>query len=156
MKQQHPRSAYSFGDTDITSFRPPKSLSWPRRHLAALLQAKSGHGDFADYHMRFGAPERAKNCHLCGEATQRLYPLECPLLEAEQRRFLVDDKEVRLKPQDALEHLDAFLAYVTHTGAYERRDVEQVASSLSGSSAGSSTEQEEEEEEASSSVGSAV
>ena len=78
MRNATPRSAYSYGDTDIASFSAPVTLNWPRKYLAALLQAKTGHGDFADYHARFGAPERANDAmqpprHACTFSSARCF-----------------------------------------------------------------------------------
>ena len=124
-------------------------LNWPRKHLAPLLHAKSGHGDFEAYHIRFGHPERAKACHLCREApTSRLHLLECPVVELSQRRFLVevDGPRVKLlKPQEALEHPDAFLAYAVATGAFERQP--SAGGEEDDASRGFSAESEEDERE---------
>lgn len=45
--------------------RAPQELKLPRRHLARLLAARTGHGDFSRYHERFGHEEYRANC-LCG------------------------------------------------------------------------------------------
>ncbi len=45
----------------------PKELNLPRSTLGRLLAARSGHGDFQDYHVRFNHEDAVLHCS-CGEA----------------------------------------------------------------------------------------
>ncbi len=47
------------------SLRCPRELKLPRRTLHHLLAARSGHGDFTEYHVRFGHEDAALQCS-CG------------------------------------------------------------------------------------------
>ena len=49
------------------STRPPPELSLPRPSLGRLLAARSGHGDFEAYHVRFHHEDAELLCR-CGDA----------------------------------------------------------------------------------------
>lgn len=58
--------------------RLPKELSLPRRDLGRLLAARSGHGDFAEYHRRFNHPDALLECS-CGSEKERFHFFSCRL-----------------------------------------------------------------------------
>lgn len=60
----------------------PKELALPRATLGRILAARSGHGDFADYHERFNH-ENASNYCRCG---RRKAPLHCFFCHIAKRR----------------------------------------------------------------------
>jgi hypothetical protein len=58
--------------------RRPKELSLPRPILGRLLlEARSGHGDFHDYHIRLGHEEAVFECS-CGAAKSPDNAFHCP------------------------------------------------------------------------------
>lgn len=58
--------------------RAPSELSLPRKHMARLLAARSGHGDFTAYHKRFQHDEYQPNCR-CGRTKTPEHFLFCSL-----------------------------------------------------------------------------
>ncbi|KAI0999544.1 hypothetical protein K3495_g8653 [Podosphaera aphanis] len=64
---------------------PPGILLLPRRSLGTLLSARSGHGDFAEYHRRFSHSEANLDC-CCGHEKSPEHPFSCPLSRHEGNR----------------------------------------------------------------------
>ncbi|KAE8261590.1 hypothetical protein A4X03_0g3125 [Tilletia caries] len=101
--------------------RSGPTLQLPRRDLGILLQIRTGHGDFAEYHDRFRHLDAERWC-LCGRLQSPFHPLTCPaftryhalLLDGEGNRHtneaLVNDKKGIL----------ALLAFARASGAYTR------------------------------------
>lgn len=54
-----------YQDLSISLDKQPHELSFPRATLGRLLAARSGHGDFAQYHERFGHEDAKLECS-CG------------------------------------------------------------------------------------------
>jgi ribonuclease HI len=63
---------------------PPKELSLPRPVLGRLLAARSGHGDFYDYHVRFNHEDAVLYCS-CGANKSPDHFLQCPIGQARAR-----------------------------------------------------------------------
>ena len=59
--------------------RAPPWLKMRRSALARLLAARSGHGDYAEYHDRFGHTDAERTCP-CGSPTAPAHFLQCPRL----------------------------------------------------------------------------
>lgn len=57
--------------------KPPKELTLARPALALLLAARSGHGDFADYHIRFNHEDAVLTCS-CGALKAPTHFFYCP------------------------------------------------------------------------------
>ena len=113
------KSAYAKVVTPLRSLRPPAYLSWSRRVLGRFIQARTGHGHFAEYHDRCGHAEEDGLCHLCGRTCTRLHPLTCRAF-APYRHLLRDERDRKLKPTEALQCPSAFRAYVIASNAYAR------------------------------------
>ena len=58
--------------------RAPAELQSPRKNLAQLLAARSGHGNFAAYHDRFNYTEAERRCR-CGALTSTTHFYYCRL-----------------------------------------------------------------------------
>jgi len=54
-------------------------LEIPRQVLGRWIQEVSGHGDFAEYHQRFGHPPEATKTCMCGQAVRRGHLSVCPI-----------------------------------------------------------------------------
>ena len=73
---------------------PSPILSLPRQALARLLAARSGHGDFASYHERFGHEDAVIRCR-CGARTTPTHFIFCrinltrSLLEVHKDKLLL-------------------------------------------------------------------
>ncbi|KAM4061058.1 reverse transcriptase (RNA-dependent DNA polymerase) [Hirsutella rhossiliensis] len=61
----------------------PPELHTKRQHLHHLLAARSGHGDFADYHERFNHEEARIECS-CGRRKSPTHPFYCRKVDANQ------------------------------------------------------------------------
>ena len=64
---------------------PPKELQLPRHLLGRLIAARSGHGDFADYHDRFGHLEAELRC-ACNARKSPLHFFFCRIARRRARR----------------------------------------------------------------------
>jgi hypothetical protein len=64
--------------------RLPKELDLPRPILGRLLAARSGHGDFYDYHVRFEHEDAVLECS-CGAAKAPDHIFHCPQGRARAR-----------------------------------------------------------------------
>lgn len=60
----------------MSDMKPTKELTLPRRQLHWLLAARTGHGDFADYHRRFNHEDAILQCS-CGKDKTPAHPLFC-------------------------------------------------------------------------------
>ncbi|KAI0995105.1 hypothetical protein K3495_g13078 [Podosphaera aphanis] len=63
----------------------PKELLLGRKALGQLIAAKTGHGDFAAYHIRFGHEEARLSC-LCGSPKTPTHFLFCRILRRRRGR----------------------------------------------------------------------
>lgn len=66
--------------------RTPVELHLPRATVFRLLAARSGHGDFAEYHERFHHEDATLDCS-CGNRKARLHFAECPLTRRKDLLF---------------------------------------------------------------------
>ncbi|KAF5189583.1 reverse transcriptase [Thalictrum thalictroides] len=57
----------------------PKELLLSRKALGRIISLRTGHGDFAAYHKRFGHTNSNENC-LCGSSKTRLHLFFCRIL----------------------------------------------------------------------------
>lgn len=73
--------------------RAPAELRLPRAALARLLAARSGHGDFAAYHDRFGHVDAERRCH-CGAYKAPSHFIHCQ--QATHRELLREENRQRL------------------------------------------------------------
>ncbi|KAE8211818.1 hypothetical protein CF319_g9314 [Tilletia indica] len=103
------------------SHRSPLTLTLARRDLGTLLQIRTGHGDFADYHERFGHETATLTC-VCGDPRAPLHPLECPVFAV--HRPLLQDEDGRSLTHEQLlndkKGIRALLAFARASRAYER------------------------------------
>ncbi|PNP54015.1 hypothetical protein FNYG_15652 [Fusarium nygamai] len=61
----------------MASLKPTDVLmALGRQDLHLILAARTGHGDFADYHTRFNHPDANQNCS-CGKRKTPVHPLFC-------------------------------------------------------------------------------
>ncbi|KAE8233471.1 hypothetical protein CF326_g1495 [Tilletia indica] len=92
--------------------------SW---YQSTLLQIRTGHGDFADYHERFGHETATLTC-VCGDPRAPLHPLECPVFAV--HRPLLQDEDGRSLTHEQLlndkKGIRALLAFARASRAYER------------------------------------
>ena len=70
-----------------TAPRRPGELQLPRALLGRLLAARTGHGDFADYHIRFQHDDAYLLCR-CGARKAPFHFLFCPIAKRKARRPL--------------------------------------------------------------------
>lgn len=91
---------------------PPAWLSAPRASLGRLLAARSGHGDFAEYHERFKHDDAECRCR-CGLPTAALHFLSCRIT-----RHLPPPRSTDLLTTSA--GAAAFLEWEGKTGYYNR------------------------------------
>ena len=74
----------------------PEELGIPRRHLARLLAERSGHGNYAAYHDRFGHHGAPRECPFeCGLDTAPGHFLECSRLPRPALLRWVDGTAIR-------------------------------------------------------------
>ncbi|KAI0995394.1 hypothetical protein K3495_g12785 [Podosphaera aphanis] len=78
LNQHAPRRYLEFG-IKMNSQLPPEISLLPRRSLGRLLAARSGHGDFAEYHRRFKHTDADLYCS-CGQEKSPEHPFSCHLL----------------------------------------------------------------------------
>ncbi|KAE8212326.1 hypothetical protein CF319_g9264 [Tilletia indica] len=105
----------------VPSHRSGATLQLPRRDLGILLQIRTGHGDFANYHERFHHHDAQMQC-LCGRRRSPLHPLRCSSFETHQG-LLNDDRGHRFSDEALLNDkngIRALLAFMRASGAYER------------------------------------
>ena len=96
----------------------PRELALPRRHLARLLAARSGHGDFAQYHERFKHENAELHCR-CGARKAPTHFLFCRKayrkdLLARSKGRLLTREEVLTTPEGAI----AFSAWLAETNYF--------------------------------------
>jgi len=102
--------------------RTGPTLRLERRDLGILLQIRTGHGHFADYHERFHHQDAEIYC-TCGQRTAPLHPLVCREHRA-HHALLRDGRGQRFSDEALLNDkagIRALLAFAKATGAYERR-----------------------------------
>ncbi len=68
-----------------TSPRTPKELSLPRNPLSRIIAARTGHGDFADYHIRFNHEDAHLLCR-CGARKGPLHFFFCSIAKRRSPR----------------------------------------------------------------------
>lgn len=123
--------SYRFITSSLPTSKPSPELYWRRRNLLKLVQARTGHGDFAAYHRRFQHQEAILRCHHCPHETSRSHPFFCPAFEIQQNQLLVSKEGLPLKINQILDSPDgssAFLRFVSSTTAFQ--PYTQTASSL--------------------------
>lgn len=123
-----PPSQYRTIVTPEVSLSPPETLEWPRKYLGYLVQARTGHGDFAPYHQRFGHENYRTYCP--GESCRGLeipytysHPLVCPTFTLASETHLLREDGGFLETNEILQDTAgarAFLAFVKDSTAYER------------------------------------
>jgi hypothetical protein len=74
----------------------PPELELPRPILHCLLAARSGHGDFADYHERFAHEDAALECS-CGRRKAPEHFLICDKVRPQDRPRLTGDHKARAR-----------------------------------------------------------
>ena len=87
---------------------PPRELALPRRHLARLLAARSGHGDFASYHERFNHENAELHCR-CGARKDPTHLFFCRL--ARHRHLLEWRRGRRLTKEEVLTTTEGAFAF---------------------------------------------
>ena len=104
MEQPPPR----IGQLPFPKPQPPRELTLPRRHLARLLAARSGHGDFSKYHERFKHEDAELRCR-CGARKAPTHFLFCRY--ARRKDLLEMYKSQRLSKEDILTTPEGALAF---------------------------------------------
>ena len=68
----------SYSRWDLPVEPSPAELSLPRTTLHRLIAERSGHGNFAEYHRRFGHDATAADCRCrCGSTMSQGHVFEC-------------------------------------------------------------------------------
>lgn len=67
----------SYRDLAVSLAPLPPELALPRGSLGRLLASRSGHGDFAQYHERFGHENTLLSCS-CGQRKTSQHFYHCP------------------------------------------------------------------------------
>jgi len=78
---------YAHARPNLPSPRPSPDLHLPRRVLGYLLASRTGHGDFAPYHERFGHQDASLLCR-CGARKTPEHPLTCHTFLQHQHHLL--------------------------------------------------------------------
>ena len=77
-----------YRDLSITTFRfPPPEISLPRATLGWLIASRTKHGDFADYHERFGHETAELHC-ACGRRKAPIHFFFCRIARRKVGRSL--------------------------------------------------------------------
>ncbi|KAM4063341.1 RNase H domain-containing protein [Hirsutella rhossiliensis] len=96
----------------------PPELHTKRQHLRHLLAARSGHGDFADYHERFDHQEVRIECS-CGRRKSPTHIFYCRKISTRHRLRLVPTADEAIS-QALGRGFDRFLGLVMETGFFDR------------------------------------
>ena len=84
----------SYKDLNIgISDHCPGELSLPRHLVAHIYAARSGHGDFASYHLRLSHTNANTHCS-CGEPKSTIHFLECSLPTIRAPKALITDPNI--------------------------------------------------------------
>jgi len=75
--KQKPSHFYSSWELGYKTTEPPE-LTLPRPLLSKFLAMRTGHGDFAGYHQRFGHDNAAIRCGKCSAVTAPEHIVHCP------------------------------------------------------------------------------
>lgn len=94
-----------------------EELKLPRASLHRLLAERSGHGDFATYHLRFNHDESSIISCRCGEEKEPGHFVECVMASSKLPRSLRSGKE-RKEMLGYKGHMD-FLAYLEAGSPYK-------------------------------------
>lgn len=84
-----------YRDIALRADRVPPELALPRQSLGLLLAARSGHGDFAEYHRRWNHEDAVLRC-LCGANKTPTHFYFCPLRQ---------NAPVRIPPSEGIPFL---------------------------------------------------
>lgn len=63
----------------------PQELSLSRKSLSRIIAARTGHGDFAEYHIRFNHADAQLYCH-CGSTKTPIHFFFCRILRRKRGR----------------------------------------------------------------------
>lgn len=114
--------SYRFITSSLPTSKPSPELHWSRGDLLKLVQARTGHGDFAAYHQRFQHQEASLLCHRCCRETSRSHPFFCPSLVVQQNQILVSEQGIPLTIKQILDcpnGSSAFLNFISSTDAFQ-------------------------------------
>lgn len=107
----------------ITAPRRPPELALPRPTLHRLIAERSGHGDFVEYHDRFGHPKPNLRCR-CGMPRRAGHIARCPLARIYFPEWVRKDHEL----EDLLgkKGTAAFHSLVAEAKIYENGAIEEA------------------------------
>jgi ribonuclease HI len=114
--------SYRFITSSLPTSKPSPEQYWRRKDLLKLVQARTGHGDFAAYHRRFQHQDAVLLCRQCSNETSRSHPFFCPALEIQQNQLLVSKEGFPLTVRQILDSPDgssAFLRFISSTSAFQ-------------------------------------
>jgi len=114
---------YKYQRWGIKAVRRPPELALPRPTLHRLIAERSGHGNFVEYHDRFGHPKPELRCR-CGMPRRAGHFARCPLA----RIFFPDWVRKDHEQEDLLgrKGIAAFHSLVTEAKIYENGAIEEA------------------------------
>ena len=88
--RRSPRQHLSTQPTSPTAWNSKWLQGIPRSLLGRVLAARSAHGDFQQYHLRFNHDDAELDCNLCGQEKAPLHPWMCRATNEKphNRRFI--------------------------------------------------------------------
>ncbi|RAL59764.1 hypothetical protein DID88_000393 [Monilinia fructigena] len=88
----------------------PPELRLPRTLLHRLLAARTAHGDFAQYHRRFGHTDAELNC-LCGYAKTPEHLVFCEISQRKFHAWPAKPERPPSRPKEGRRYMSAILAH---------------------------------------------
>ncbi|RAL58059.1 hypothetical protein DID88_009667 [Monilinia fructigena] len=92
------------------SIAEPPELRLPRTLLHRLLAARTAHGDFAQYHRRFGHTDAELNC-LCGYAKTPEHLVFCEISQRKFHAWPAKPERPPSRPKEGRRYMSAILAH---------------------------------------------
>ena len=106
------------------SSTPRTCLKWQRKYYSRLVQARTGHGDFAAYHEKYKHEEARRTCpHCLSSPTSNTHPFHCASLSDSASQHLRNDKGERLSVEEILDSKKGelgFLNFIKATNAFHQ------------------------------------
>lgn len=114
---------YKYQRWRVKAVRRPPELALPRPTLHRLIAERCGHGDFVEYHNRFGHPKPELRCR-CGMPKSNGHFARCPLARIFFPDWVRKDREL----EDLLgdKGIAAFHSLVTEAKIYEDGAIEEA------------------------------
>ncbi|RAL58276.1 hypothetical protein DID88_002231 [Monilinia fructigena] len=127
------------------SIAEPPELRLPRTLLHRLLAARTAHGDFAQYHRRFGHTDAELNC-LCGYAKTPEHLVFCEISQRKFHAWPAKPERPPSRPKEGRRYMSAILAHpklfedFSHSDAIFRHQRPRTTNARSDKSGWSPTE----------------